>query len=189
MSPSLISTELFKSTFESPEWQCHISVNQRKEESTIHPGEGYMSVCWVVAPSGFTTFPVCSMVHRLCCSPVMLGSLLTEKGLLYRRTLGVSRVSRHLKSQIDVQVLLRGKLKKKIFQGKKENLLKEAWSCWGSIPPHLWWGTVQQKSVCSGRFLAGEGYSASAVHFPLWCVVVLGFVLVWALSMPSSGGK
>jgi len=101
--------------------KCHILVNQRKKESTIHPEESYTSVCWVVLPSGFTKFLVCSMVHRLCCSPVMWGSLPTEQGLLYRRILGVFRVSGHLKSQIDVQALLRGK--KKIFQAKKASLL------------------------------------------------------------------
>lgn len=37
--------------------------------------------------------------------------------------------------------------------------------------------------------LAGEGCCARAVRFPLWCVVVLGFVLAWTLSMPGSGGK
>lgn len=118
MSPILNSMRLYKGTFESSEQQCHISVIQRKK-STIDPGQSYTSVCWVVVPSGSTTFPVCSMVHRLCLSPVMLDSLTTDKGLLYRRTLEVFRVSGHLKFQIDVQTLLRGKKKNISIQGEK----------------------------------------------------------------------
>lgn len=153
MSPSLISTGLYKGTFESPEWQCHISVNQRKKETTVYPGKIYMSVCSVVMASGPTTFPP---------------------------------------SQTDVQALLRGRKKKKKCSGEKREPTEGslillivhstsliAWDC--AAKERMQW-QIQW-------LLAGEGCCARAVRFPLWCVVVLGFVLARTLSMPGSGGK